>query len=282
MTDCWRSTQKSSGASNKLHADFDIYPTEADLFARSNAWQFCNFDDCDHGHNVGFPRDCGAASRVAYNWHAFSNGLSGGKADVAFYVTTCNGWAPPVVDIEVGGVSGWAFTALLVAGALSYVAIGSAMKRRKHGTKRHWKEELPHKEKWQHLHALVLDGIAFAMSRGDVKGRNCSNGSARPSSASGDGSTRETLLKEKNKENKEKKEKKGKPTGGSKKGRSPKRASKSGNSSGDTRGSDMLGESIDVSVVETSTDVAAARDLREERDSAVHSSQAKIKIVIEA
>ena len=67
MSDCWRSVQKA-GAPNKLGADFDIYSSEKDFFARQPAWTYCNYDDC--GNHVGFPRDCGPTGAIGYQWCA--------------------------------------------------------------------------------------------------------------------------------------------------------------------------------------------------------------------
>ena len=148
----------------------------------------------------------------------------------------CAGWTPPVVDIEMGGGGGWAFSLLMLGAGLGYFAGGvrenlisiftafpvfalpflcshcfslclhclslslhclslslhclslslhclslclhwfalantvhrsqqSAYNRRQHGSRRPWKEELPHRQRWMHLHALVLDGAQFARAR---------------------------------------------------------------------------------------------------------------------
>merc|ERR1711920_1050068 len=58
----WRDTN--------FHVDFDIYSTLEDAIADQNPWQWCN----GHDPNIGFPRDCGPASRVPSQWNSLTRG----------------------------------------------------------------------------------------------------------------------------------------------------------------------------------------------------------------
>jgi len=84
MFDTWSSAQ------NKLHQDFELYGSEADMNAGVNKWQFCNYD----ADKVAFPRDCGISGPVAGQWSGV-----GGQQNVKFYVKT----VPPVACV----VSNW-------------------------------------------------------------------------------------------------------------------------------------------------------------------------------
>merc|ERR1711998_742410 len=52
-------------ANNVRGTDFNIYSSETDAYANSNAWAYCNYDD----PGIGFPRDCGKTGGVGNQWN---------------------------------------------------------------------------------------------------------------------------------------------------------------------------------------------------------------------
>ena len=171
---------------------------------------------------------------------------------------------------------------LIVLAGVGYFVGGSAYSRRRHGSKRPWREELPHRGRWVHLHALVLDGVQFSKARLTGKG-----GVARPahsreplvgSAGATDGGGRRSSAPEGGEERTPSKLK-GKATKSKDKGKS-----KKGKRS-DSRGASSGKGGADASAPHSSGAVDAAeqaeRELREERDASAHSSQQKIQVVTE-
>eukprot|EP01052_Picozoa_sp_SAG31_P025344 SAG31_NODE_2217_length_6168_cov_10.730598_2_plen_230_part_00 len=192
----------------------------------------------------------------------------------AFYVTKCNGWAPPLIDLEPGGTSGWTFSLLVLSASAAYFVGGSAYNRRLHGSKRPWKEELPHKHKWLHLYALVRDGVEFARRRGRTEGSSRAKGDAgadREEPLMSSDSSRVSPSKS-SKERKEKKKEKEKEKREKKEKRKTKDASRTHREARDS-GTSKDGAS---SAGDVGTNGDGTRQLSEHVDTAVHSSQARI------
>jgi hypothetical protein len=272
MSECWKSKQ-DSGAGNELGVDFQIFSTEADTNARQPVWKFCNYDDC--GSKVGFPRDCGPNGQVRDNWHMFKEGLTNGKSRVAFYVTTCNGWSPPLLEIDNGSL-GWAFSLLVLLGTLGYCIAGAALNKRKgvKPTSDAWKLEraigtqLPHRLFWRHTLALVHDGVAFARHKagldpGRARGAEGLSSHLQPTARGGNPAEPEFRTE---------KSQKGK--------RAKKKSSKKPGSKHKREG--RVGTATPASAATCSEGprwVGAAAGLDEQRDETVHSSQAKVTVV---
>lgn len=133
ITGCWVSKWKS-GAPNAIGVDFQMFSNERDYFDRSageTPWKFCNYDDC--GHKVGYPRDCGPTGPDKFQWREFEGGLSMGQADVAFYISICNGWTEPVFSVGDMAGDGWDAVYVLVLVGLGYCVGGSILGARRQG-----------------------------------------------------------------------------------------------------------------------------------------------------
>eukprot|EP01052_Picozoa_sp_SAG31_P022135 SAG31_NODE_1747_length_7364_cov_5.070750_5_plen_288_part_00 len=267
----YRSTQKT-GAPNKLGDDFQMYSTEQDFFARSPAWTFCNYDDCDH--HVGFPRDCGPSGQTSYKWHSFSGAPAGGQTDVSFYVNTCNGWSPPAIELGPVNSFGWEFIILCLFGVLLYLVPGMYLEHRKSGAKGF--AALPHRAFWMNLRALVKDGIEFS--------RTCVSGS-RPLTAS----QQSAAVKSEDSLGQKRSDRKNRSLIGSKASKSRKsRTSDTGGktkkttqmkSSKTQKSNDALHSSL-IDDGDKQVDLMAQKTLQEQRDVGVHSSQQKIKVEV--
>jgi hypothetical protein len=272
MNDCWRS--EYSGKPNKIGSDFQMFQTEADLVAKSNPWTHCSNDDCGGNHLVGYPRDCGATAAVAFKWHLIKGSIfcseqpGFGQGDVSFYISVCGGWTPPLC----GGL-GWQVVLVLLGIPLVYLVGGILFNKQWRGNK--GAEALPHRSFWLFVHGLVLDGMAFSRPGGQQRraGRNVTRGATAvyaspPDSdapllqggARGEGSKVLSLGKEK-----------------SSKTKSKKRSGKSKQSSHvSSPAKKEPCSSSEARLGGAACETAAARALLEQRDTTVHSSQAKV------
>ena len=73
VSTCWLSTSNARGT------DFDLYSTYADAIAGTNAWSYCNYDDCTTSGGVRAFRDCGPTGAVASQWYPL-------QANTEFYI----------------------------------------------------------------------------------------------------------------------------------------------------------------------------------------------------
>ena len=281
MNDCWRS--EYSGKPNKVGADFQMFSTEQDLLAKTNAWTHCSNDDCDGGHLVGYPRDCGPTEAVAFKWHLIKGSIfckkqeGFGQGDVEFYITVCGGWSPPLC----GGL-GWDVMAILLSAAVLYVLGGVLLNKKLYGTPGGLAGAVPHRAFWMHVYGLAVDGVAFVRAGGRRKrgGAAVSQAYAVDDRAtplllpgSSGGSARAAKSEKKKSGGSSSKAKKSKQKASSRQISSDGSSSKKKSSDGDGGGSASLSEQGPPGW----SGHAAA--LAEQRDQAVHSSQQKIKVV---
>eukprot|EP01043_Picozoa_sp_COSAG02_P041434 COSAG02_NODE_3435_length_6748_cov_4.963303_2_plen_401_part_00 len=307
ITDCWVSKWKS-GAPNAIGTDFQMFSNEQDYFDRSaglTPWKFCNFDDC--GNKVGYPRDCGLTGAQPYDWHAFEGGKSGGKTDVAFYISVCNGWSAPIVTLGDPGATGWVAVYTIVLLGLGYFVGGSALGARRKGEPFKKGPEMlrqhPHyvslltiiishkrstqltsrrarviffsQGNWSQLHGLVQDGVGFSCAR-----LNAKLGRAR-----GDGyqqvpQSRQDIEDQANRSGKGSSKSKGKKSTRqvskrSKGDKQPKQSARDKKTKGEGGSTDQQ----TIEAIEETTEEERERLLCEERTAGVHSSQQAIKVV---
>jgi hypothetical protein len=291
ITSCWRSKWKS-GAPNTLVTDFQMFSNEQDYFDRKG-WTFCIYDDCGDTTRVGYPRDCGPTADVPYQWHGFANGNSHGQSDVAFYISVCNGWTAPVIELGDPAGAGWESVYVLVLLGLAYFVGGSALGARRKGQPLKKGPEMlqahPHYGNWMQLHGLVQDGVSFSRARVNAKlGKKRAAGGAyqRVESSPGDdrdedGHTVGERSGSRNAKNKNKRNSK-EPSKRSKDGK-PKREkesrSKTKRKEKRARGETLTAQEAQEEKEEIEEE-EKERQLRELADSTgVHSSQAKIKVV---
>eukprot|EP01001_Neometanema_parovale_P005030 NODE_1771_length_1613_cov_307.518121_g1685_i0.p1 GENE.NODE_1771_length_1613_cov_307.518121_g1685_i0~~NODE_1771_length_1613_cov_307.518121_g1685_i0.p1 ORF type:complete len:480 (-),score=153.38 NODE_1771_length_1613_cov_307.518121_g1685_i0:174-1556(-) len=84
-----------SSVNNKLHVDFQLYSSEADMKANTNAWTCCNFDD----PGVAFPRDCGSTACVGGQWNSIDPRHVSNKT-TSYFVMRAQPPAPDAVSVE--------------------------------------------------------------------------------------------------------------------------------------------------------------------------------------
>ena len=154
FTDCW--TTAHHGVLNK---DFQLFGTEADLWAGTQPWQWCNYDDCAPGKEVGAFRDCGPKVQAHQKFHNLPTGSDQGQPDTTFYVYEST-WGSSLLT----------FAALMGGG---YVGGGVLYGRRVRGGGSaggsDWLAAHPHRMKWVEVYGLCADGAAFARARGGGK-----------------------------------------------------------------------------------------------------------------
>lgn len=198
-----------------------------------------------------------------------------GQRDVAFYVNTCGGWTPPIIELGDPTGGGWSFVFLLLLVGLGYFVGGAVFGARRKGEALKKGPEMlkvhPHYGKWLQLHGLVQDGVNFSRARIDakrgVKRTSYATVSQRPAAPRGDvqheghsGGTGGTSKRS----GKEAKSKSAKPA-------KSKKSAKSSNAAKDAA-------TDEVPAAETVAE-EKERILQEERSAGVHSSQQAIRIV---
>ena len=203
-------------------------------------------------------------------------GAQNGQREVAFYVNTCGGWTPPIIELGDPTGGGWSFVFLLLLVGLGYFVGGAVYGARRKGEPVKKGPEMlkvhPHYGKWLQLHGLVQDGVNFSRARIDakrgVKRTSYATISQRPAAPRGDvqheGRNGGSGGKSK-RSSKEAKSKSGKPA-------KSKKSAKRSNADKDTNSDEV--EAAAETLVEEKE-----RILQEERSAGVHSSQQAIRIV---
>ena len=85
-------------------------------------------------------------------------------------------WVGAAECLGIGSDWGTPFLVVLFVLGAGYLAGGAVYLRQKHGAR--GRDMVPHKGKWEHVHGLVLDGVAFAQARGGGGGGRKSGGGA--------------------------------------------------------------------------------------------------------
>jgi hypothetical protein len=150
FTDCF--TTAHHGVLNK---DFQLFGTEADLWAGASPWQYCNYDDCAPGAEVGAFRDCAPTSQApsVKKFHNLPKGSHQGQPDTTFYVYVST-W-------------GWRLLTFAAVASCAYVGGGVLYGRRVRGGGGggNWLAAHPHGSNWVEVHGLCADGVAFVHGR---------------------------------------------------------------------------------------------------------------------
>jgi hypothetical protein len=186
---------------------------------------------------------------------------------------------------------GGQLVALLLLGALLYLGGGIGINKAR-GNGHGWRELLPHQTFWRNAAALVLDGVAFSRgSRRERDGGGLSSAMLVDEAGSSTGGRRRTGSEsggskhsKGSKGSKGAKKKKGssKETGqGKDKGKEQGKTDEKGESPPDrTLPRDGRGAQAAAGAGGAVGWSGNAAELQEERDASVHSSQAKIKVVV--
>ena len=210
---------------------------------------------------------------AADNWHAFTGAPHGGKADVAFYVNVCNGWGEPIGAEMEDGTLAWQFLGLLFLGIGAYLLFGAAYNKRKYNlTGLRDPRLLPNREFWASVYGLTLDGVEYARARaqgrlndgGESKRTSVASVSSSKSAKSARSTKSSSSKKKRKKDEEVKKQKEGKQKKGGRVGKEEKLLS-SAEPMDSSSGPGWSGSSA---------------QLAEHRDTAVHSSQQKIRVVL--
>eukprot|EP01046_Picozoa_sp_COSAG06_P002878 COSAG06_NODE_105_length_23834_cov_15.256710_9_plen_349_part_00 len=209
-------------------------------------------------------------------------------------------WVGAAQCLGIGTDWGTPFLFVLFLGTTLYLGGGAIYLKQKHGAS--GKDLLPHRRKWQHVHGLVLDGVAVVRGRGGKGGRGGGGGTPMAQSLLADSespdkaaSSSEGSRREGRKD--EAKAKRGSGGGGKKDGGSLGKRTKEAKASGKSSSSKDSGKSKsrskdkersrntppEDSAPEAEADGAATaeRQLMEkvEQDERLHQSQAKIKVI---
>ena len=99
-------TRTWASADNTLHADFELFSSDDDMWANAAPWQYCNYDV----EGVGFPNSCGPAKPIQGAWFAMPGaprrmeGITNGAVLQYYSGSPCplevtSGW---VVERDVG------------------------------------------------------------------------------------------------------------------------------------------------------------------------------------
>jgi hypothetical protein len=167
ITQCWSSRQ-----AGEINQQFRLFGTIAEWRAGRNPWQFCNYDDCNAGAEVGAFRDCAPTGPPGSRskFHNIPSGSHQGQPTTSFYVLVPSPW-------------GWLLISALLVGGAIYVGggvllgrrAGSGGRQRGGEGRRGWRgaslllRSHPHWAHWKAAHALVMDGVALTLGRRSLR-----------------------------------------------------------------------------------------------------------------